>query len=86
MTGAEGEQLSPHVAELLERVNAKVASTATLDQIRELAEEARLAARDNSLTAAEIGQLVAVATASARKVELLVARLAELSSEARHGT
>lgn len=77
--------LSPHVAELLRKVDAKVGQAATIDEIRELAEKAVRDARDNALTVAEIAELATVAIDRAKKVDMLVSRLAELVSEATHG-
>ena len=77
------EPLSPHVAELLERVEARVAEAATIEQIRELGEQAMREARNNSLTITEIGELVKVAIDKARQVDALVTRLAELTRDAR---
>jgi len=74
--------LSPHVAKLLEKVNAKVAAAATLEQIRDLAARARADAQANKLSLAEISELVAVAEAKAQQVERLATRLAELAGEA----
>ena len=82
MTGEHGQDLSEHVAELLEKVDTKVAQAASIADIRELAEKAMHDARDNSLTVAEIGELVKVAIDRAQKVDRLVSRLAELVAEA----
>jgi hypothetical protein len=82
---AESPQVSPHVADLLEKVGAKVAKAATIDQIRELAERAALAAGDNTLTITEIGELAELAINRAKKVDQLVTRLAQLVNEAGDG-
>jgi predicted transcriptional regulator len=76
--------LSPHVAELLERVDAKVAQAASIAEIRELADKAMHDANGSTLTIAEIGELARVAIDRAQKVDTLVSRLAELVSEGSH--
>jgi hypothetical protein len=70
--------LEPPVAEIVEKVSARMAEAPTAAQIRELAEKALSEARHNALTVAEIRQLAEVATARARQVEECAARLAEL--------
>lgn len=75
---AAPEGLSPNVAELIEKVEAKVALAPTMEQIRDLAGRALTEARASSLTIAEIGQLADEATRKAREVEECAARLAEL--------
>jgi hypothetical protein len=77
--------LSPHVADLLRRVEAKVGQAATIEEIRALAEKAVRDARDNALTVAEIAELARVAIDRAQKVDKLVSRLAELVNEATYG-
>jgi hypothetical protein len=88
MTGVPGSKppLSPQVAELLGRVEAKVSETPTVGEIRELAKKAARDAKDNALTVAEIGELAKIAVDRAKKVDVLVARLAELVDEADHAT
>jgi hypothetical protein len=80
-----GEHLSPPVAEIVEKVNARVASAATVSEIRALADQARTEARGSTLTMQQIGELFTVATDRAREVERLSARLADLLGESGDG-
>lgn len=79
------ERLSPPVAEIVEKVNARVASAATVAEIRELADQAMAEAHGSTLTMQQIGELFTVATDRAREVERLSSRLAELLSESGGG-
>lgn len=78
---APAERLSPQVAELVAEVNARVASAATLSDIRELADRAMAEARGSDLTMKQIGELFTVATDRALEMERLSSRLAELLGE-----
>lgn len=77
------EPMTPEVAELVERVSARVARAATADEIRALTSKA---ARDSAMGIGEIRDLMNVAIDRARQVEALASRLADLVSEARDGT
>lgn len=83
MAGTDHEEvpLSPRVAELIERVKAKMAQAPTIDQIRELSEPALDDPARDALTLAEIRQLTDVAIGKARSVEGYAARLASLLTD-----
>ena len=74
--------VSPNVAKLIERVEARVAAAPTVQQIRDLAGKVMADSRENTLTIAEIRQLTDLAISRARLVEECAARLAELVSGA----
>jgi hypothetical protein len=71
--------LSPHVAELLAKVRARMASAPTSEQIRDLSATLLAEPGRDPLTLAEIRQLTDVAVGRAREVELCAARLAKLT-------
>lgn len=75
------EPLPPPVSDLIERIRARVAASAKVADIRELARQAVAEARGNSLTIAEITRLADVAVGQARKIEELMSRLADLAAE-----
>lgn len=69
--------LSPPVAELVAEVSARVASAATVQDIRAMADQAMAEPRP-PLTMKQIGELFSVAMDRAQQVERLSERLAEL--------
>jgi hypothetical protein len=71
--------LSAHVADLLARVRARVATAPTSAQIRDLGAQVLRESGGDPLTAAEIRQLTEIALGCAREVESYAARLAELT-------
>jgi hypothetical protein len=78
LNGSETAGLSPSVADLIERVEAKMATAPTVAQIRSMTDEALADPSRPEFTLAEIRELTDVAIGRARKVEDYAARLAGL--------
>lgn len=78
MPDRDTEGLSPNVAELIEKVEARVAAAPTAREVRELADRVIAESRANALTIAEIRQLTTLAIGRAQQVEAAAARLADL--------
>lgn len=78
MPDRDTDGLSPHLAELIEKVEARVAAAPTVQAIRELADKVIADSRANALTIVEIQQLTSLAIGRAQKVQDYAARLADL--------
>lgn len=72
------EGLSSNVAELIEKVEARVAAAPTAQEVRDLADRVIAESRANALTMTEIHQLTRLAIGRAQEVEACAARLADL--------
>jgi hypothetical protein len=78
VTDRDTAGLSPHVAELIEKVEARVAAAPTVQEIRELAEKVIADSRANALTITEIRELTNLAVCRAQQVQECAFRLAEM--------
>lgn len=74
--------MSPHVADLLQKVRARMAAAPTVADIRAMGDRALADCGGDPLSIAEIRQLTDVALGQAREVESYAARLAELTGSA----